>query len=39
MLRAAPAIGAVATALVIAHYPLRRKVGATMLVVRGAGSA
>lgn len=31
LLRAAPGIGAVLTALIIAHHPLRRRVGATML--------
>ena len=31
ILRAGPGIGAVLTAILIAHYPLRRKVGAAML--------
>jgi MFS family permease len=31
ILRAGPGIGAVLTAILIAHYPLRRKVGAVML--------
>ncbi len=31
VLRAAPGVGAVLTALVIAHHPLKRRVGATML--------
>lgn len=31
VLRAGPGIGAVLTAILIAHYPLRRKVGAVML--------